>query len=51
MIVFTGFVLGLNNLYWYYPYEVRKYVEVTPHSNPEDIKPMYRTKGVLKFGT
>ena len=28
MVVFCAFMVGLHNLYWYYPKDVRKQVEI-----------------------
>lgn len=33
MILFFGFLFGLNNLYWYYQSSVRNGVEIDKHYN------------------
>ena len=43
MIVFTGFLFGLNNLYWYYNEQVRGAVEIEHHNE--------HTHGEESFGT
>ena len=35
MIIFVGFLFGLNNLYWYYKSSVRNQVEIEHHINKE----------------
>ncbi|CAF0714386.1 unnamed protein product [Brachionus calyciflorus] len=42
-LVFSGFLFGLHNLYWYYETGVRKNVEITKHD--------FKTIGEQKFGT
>ncbi|XP_062570970.1 short transient receptor potential channel 7-like [Saccostrea cucullata] len=32
MVVFVAFLVGLHNLYWYYPKETRKYIEFIPNN-------------------
>jgi hypothetical protein len=34
MIIFVAFIVGINNLYWYFPTEVRSHVEINPHYDP-----------------
>ena len=43
-IVILAFLVGLNNLYWYYTAEVRKPVEYPGHEEME-------TKAEKSFGT
>ncbi len=50
IIVFTGFLFGLNNLYWYYEPGVRNTVEINPHLNPYSIE-SGKTKAEERFGT
>lgn len=48
-IVFTSFVFGLNNLYWYYPSEVRSKIEIIKHIGEGDEKML--TKAEEAFGS
>ena len=32
MVVFCAFMVGLHNLYWYYPKDVRKHVELVENN-------------------
>jgi hypothetical protein len=50
-IVFSGFLFGLHNLYWYYDLEVRKNVEIHPHKLSENDTSPFLTKGEERFGT
>ncbi|CAF2401149.1 unnamed protein product [Rotaria sp. Silwood2] len=37
LIIFCGFMFGLNNLFWYYKETVRKNVEITHHASGDDL--------------
>lgn len=32
LVVFVAFLVGLHNLYWYYPKETRRFIEFTPNN-------------------
>ncbi|CAF0823158.1 unnamed protein product [Rotaria sordida] len=36
LIIFCGFMFGLNNLFWYYSQSVRSNVEIAPHFSGDD---------------
>jgi hypothetical protein len=39
LIIFCGFMFGLNNLFWYYKASVRSIVEVgPPHPSGDDLQ-------------
>jgi len=40
LIIFCGFMFGLNNLFWYYSASVRGKVEVTTHILGDDDPPL-----------
>jgi hypothetical protein len=40
LIIFCGFMFGLNNLFWYYSQSVRGRVEVVPHVLGDDDPPL-----------
>ena len=53
-LVFTGFLFGLHNLYWYYEPEVRAEVEIFKHKYnmlSEKANQSIVTKGGETFGT
>lgn len=35
LIIFTGFLFGLNNLFWYYQSDIRNNFEIEPHLQHE----------------
>ncbi len=49
MIIFVAFIVGINNLYWYYPTEVRGRVEISPHYDP--VTKSTETIAGKEFGT
>lgn len=32
LVVFVAFLVGLHNLYWYYPKETRQFIEFIPNN-------------------
>jgi hypothetical protein len=50
VIVFAGFLFGLNHLYAYYQSDVRDQVQVVPHLNTEQNNSTY-INAELSFGT
>jgi hypothetical protein len=52
IILFSGFIFGLHNLYWYYEIDVRSKVENVPHMvESHGYSSHFRTKGEECFGT
>lgn len=50
LIIYAGYSLALNNLYWYYNSQVRGSVEFTDHVNVNDGNSTI-TKAEVQFGT
>lgn len=51
VIVFTGFLFGLNNLYQYYQSSVRDHTEIVKHYNEEFGPNITYVNAELYFGT
>ncbi len=53
MIVFTGYLFGLNNLYYYYERTVKESVEIKPdmHPNLNDHSSHHEIHAGKRFGT
>jgi len=53
LILFFGFLFGLNNLYWYYQYSVRSSVEIIPHYKTKSNQTANQTtiNAEIYFGT
>jgi hypothetical protein len=48
VVIFLGFLLSINNLYWYFSPSVRSSVEVIEHLDPENNT---ETNAERAFGT
>lgn len=53
LILFFGFLFGLNNLYWYYQTSVRSSVEIDQHYNAKTNQTVNQTtiNAEIYFGT
>ncbi len=50
-IVFLAFLVGLNNLYWYYDESVREEVQLYPHNYYKEQNDEIDTNAERAFGT